>query len=132
MEGDEVYTLGFPLGLAGDERNDVIVRQGVVARIGDWYDGRSDSFLIDASVYPGNSGGPVIAKPTLFSYIETRPYPKLIGMVSGYVPYQDFARSDQTGELVSVSTENSGLARVVPMDKVHETVAAVLKLHGVD
>ena len=25
MEGDEVYTLGFPLGLTGDDRNYVIV-----------------------------------------------------------------------------------------------------------
>ncbi len=126
MEGDEVYTLGFPLGLAGDERNDVIVRQGVVARIRDWYDGRSDTFLIDALVYPGNSGGPVIAKPTMFSYTETRTHPKLIGMVAGYVPYRDVARSDQTGQVVSVSTENSGLAEVVPIDKIGETIAGLV------
>ena len=129
MEGDEVYTLGFPLGLAGDERNDVIVRQGIVARIRDWYDSRSDTFLIDSFVYPGNSGGPVIAKPTMFSYVETRPHPKLIGMVSGYVPYRDSARSDQTGRVVSVSTENSGLAEVVPIDKVDETIAELLRGH---
>ena len=132
MEGDEVYTLGFPLGLTGDQRNYVIVRQGVVSRIRDWYDGRFDSFLIDAFVYPGNSGGPVIAKPTMFSYTETRAHPKLIGMVSGYVPYQDFARSDQTGQVVSVSTENSGLAEVVPIDKIDETIAAVFERHGRD
>ena len=132
MEGDEVYTLGFPLGLAGDGRNYVIVRQGIVARIRDWYDGQSNTILVDAFVYPGNSGGPVIAKPTMFSYTETRPYPKLIGMVSGYVPYQDFARSDQTGKVVSVSTENSGLAEVVPIDKVNETIADVLERHGQD
>ena len=113
-------------------RNYVIVRQGVAARIRDWYDGQADTFLIDASVYPGNSGGPVIAKPTMFSYVETRSHPKLIGMVSGYVPFQDVARSDQTGELVSVSTENSGLAEVVPIDKVNETIADVLKRHGQD
>ena len=127
MEGDEVYTLGFPLGLTGDERNYAIVRQGVVARIRDWYDGRSDTFLIDALVYPGNSGGPVIAKPTMYSNIETRPYPMLIGMVSGYVPYQDYARSDQTGTVVAVATQNSGLAEVVPIDKVDETIAHVLQ-----
>lgn len=109
MEGDEVYTLGFQLGLAGDERNYVIVRQGIVARLRDWFDQRSNTVLIDAFVYPGNSGGPVITKPTMFSYVETRPHTKLMGMVSAYVPYQDFARSDQTGRVVAVSTENSGL-----------------------
>ena len=132
MEGDEVYTLGFPLGLAGDERNYVIARQGIVARIMDWYDGQSRTFLIDAFVYPGNSGGPVVAKPTMFSYTETRLHPKLIGMVSAYVPYQDVARSEQTGRVVSVSTENSGLAEVVPIDKVDETIADVLQRHGQD
>ena len=130
MEGDEVYTLGFPLGLAGDGRNYVIARQGIVARIRDWYDGRSNTILIDASIYPGNSGGPVIAKPTVFSYTKNRSQPMLIGLVSGYVPYQQFARSDQTGDLVSVSTENSGLATVVPIDKVNETIAELLKTQG--
>ena len=74
-EGDEVYTLVFPLGLAGHDRNYPIARQGIVARIQDWYDGQSDSFLIDAPIFPGNNGGPVIAKPTMYSYGQTRTHP---------------------------------------------------------
>ncbi len=106
IEGDEVYTLGFPLGLIGRRRNYPIARQGIIARIEDWYDGRSNSFLIDASIFPGNSGGPVIAKPTLFSSSGvSRPRAKLIGMVVGYHPFED---------------ENSGLAEIVPIDKVRE------------
>ena len=73
-------------------------------------------------MFPGNSGGPVIAKPTMYSYVETRVHPKLIGMVSAYVPYREIARSEQTGETVAVLTENSGLAVVVPIDKVNEAV----------
>ena len=126
-EGDEVYTLGYPLGLVGDERNYVIARQGIVARIRDWYDSRSDTFLIDALIYPGNSGGPVIAKPTMFSYVTTRPYPKLIGMVSKYVEVCESVQNDQSGEVVSISTDNSGLAKVVPIDKVNETIEDVLE-----
>ena len=38
-EGDGVFVMGFPLGLAGDERNYVIVRQGIVARIQNWLEG---------------------------------------------------------------------------------------------
>ena len=125
-EGDEVYTLGFPLGLAEFDRNYPIVRQGVVARIQDWYDGQSDSFLIDASIFPGNSGGPVIAKPTMFSYGQNRSQPKLIGVVSGYLPYEDIARSDQTGRPMFALSENSGLATVVPIDKVKETILSAL------
>ena len=126
-EGDEVYTLGFPLGLAGYDRNYPIVRQGLVARIQDWYDGQSNSFLIDASIFPGNSGGPVIAKPTMFSYAQNRSQPKLIGVVSSYLPYKDIARSDQTGRPVFALSENSGLAKVVPIDKVRETILSALR-----
>ena len=126
-EGDEVYTLGFPLGLAGHDRNYPIARQGIVARIQDWYDGQSDSFLIDASIFPGNSGGPVIAKPTMYSYSQTRTQPKLIGVVSGYLTHADVALRDQTGRPILASKENSGLATVVPIDKVRETIMAAVR-----
>ena len=126
-EGDEVYTLGFPLGLAGHDRNYPIARQGIVARIQDWYDGQSDSFLIDASIFPGNSGGPVIAKPTMYSYGQTRAHPKLIGVVSGYLTHADVALRDQTGRPILASEENSGLATVVPIDKVRETIMTAVR-----
>ena len=126
-EGDEVYTLGFPLGLAGRDRNYPIARQGIVARIQDLYDGRSDDFLIDASIFPGNSGGPVIAKPTMYSYGQTRPHPKLIGVVSGYLTHADVALRDQTGRPILDSEENSGLATVVPIDKVRETIMSAVR-----
>ena len=125
-EGDEVYTLGFPLGLAGRDRNYPIARQGIVARIQDWYDGQSDDFLIDASIFPGNSGGPVLAKPTMYSYGQTRPHAKLIGVVSGYLTHADVALRDQTGRPILDSEENSGLATVVPIDKVRETIMAAI------
>lgn len=123
IEGDEVYALGFPLGIVGDEQNYAIVRQGIVARIRDWYEGHSKVFLIDSSIFPGNGGGPIIAKPTMFPYGETRPDPKLIGMVSGYLPYQDIAWSRQTGAPKLITEENSGLYSVVPMDMIQETIS---------
>ena len=46
------------MGLAGKEQNYVIARQGIIARISDLFDGHSKSFLIDASVFPGNIRGP--------------------------------------------------------------------------
>lgn len=117
MESDEVYTLGFPLGLTDTQRNYVIVRQGIIARIRDWYEGQSKSFLIDAEIFPGNSGGPVMLKPTMYSYGHTRVHPKLIGMVAAYLRYE---------------TENSGLAKIVPIDQVRETIAAERRASGVD
>ena len=126
-EGDEVYTLGFPLGLAGHDRNYPIARQGIVARIQDWYDGQSDDFLIDASIFPGNGGGPVIAKPTMYSYGKNRAHPKLIGVVSGYLTHADIALRDHSGRPILASKENSGLATVVPIDKVRETIMAAVR-----
>ena len=129
-EGNEVLVLGFPLGLVNDDKNYVIVRQGLVARIQDWYDDATKSFLIDALIFPGNSGGPVLAKPTLHTYGTSITSAKLIGMVSGYVPYQDIARSDQTGLPVLVSRENSGLGAVVPLDAIDETIKIVVDRYG--
>ena len=129
-EGDEIFVMGFPLGLAGDERNYVIVRQGMVARIRDWYEGYSKEFLIDSSIFPGNSGGPVIAKPTMFSYGQTMPRPKLIGMVAAYLPYEDVAWSRQTGRPKMISEENSGLATVVPIDPILQTVSRAAERYG--
>ena len=125
-EGNEVFVLGFPLGLAGKSRNYAIVRQGIVARIHDWYDEEAKAFLIDSSVFPGNSGGPVLAKPTMHTYGKAISTAKLIGMVSGYVPYKDIARSDQTGLPMLAAQENSGPGIVVPIDAIDETIAVVV------
>ncbi len=130
-EGDEVFVLGFPLGLAGAERNYAIVRQGVIARIQDCYERRSKEFLIDSFVFPGNSGGPVILKPTMFSYGQTRPDPKLIGVVAAYQPYVDVALSEQTGKPRLIVQENSGLATVMPVDVIQETVKLAAERYGI-
>ena len=129
-EGNELFILGFPMGIAGTDQNDVIVRHGIVARIQDWYDSRSKDFLIDSSIYPGNSGGPVILKPVLWGFGEGRRFttPKVIGLVSAYLPYQDVARSEQTGLIRLISEENSGLAKVVPMDAVIELTSILARV----
>ena len=131
-EGDGVFVLGFPMGLAGEERNYVIVRQGIIARIRNWLDGRENSFLIDASIFPGNSGGPVLIKPEATAIQGTRPNGRcgLIGMVSSYLPYQEVAVSKQTGRPRMIFEENSGLGVVVPVDEIAATVAHALEAHN--
>ena len=126
-EGNELFILGFPMGIAGTDQNDVIVRHGIVARIQDWYDGRSKDFLIDSSIYPGNSGGPVILKPVIWGTPRFT-NPKVLGLVSAYLPYQDIARSEQTGLIRLMSEENSGLAKVVPMDAVIELTSILARV----
>ncbi|MGA2117025.1 MAG: serine protease [Bryobacteraceae bacterium] len=125
--GDRVFVLGFPMGLAGTlQRNYVVARQGSVARISDILDGAGSTFLIDALVFPGNSGGPVVSGVDVNAIQGTRSqdHAYLIGVVRSYLPYTDVAISQQTGQPRMVSQENSGLAEVVPVDYINETIVA--------
>jgi len=128
-EGDGVFVLGFPLGVVGKERNYTIVRQGTIARIQDWLEGNSREILIDALVFPGNSGGPVFIKPELAGIEGTKANKTsyLLGMVSKYLLYEDIAVSPQTGLPRVVFQENSGLAVVVPIDVIQETILEAMK-----
>ena len=134
-EGDGVFVLGFPLGEAGKERNYAVVRQGIVARVQDWLKGNAQTFLIDASIFPGNSGGPVLLKPEIVSIQGTKRNDRcgLIGMVSSYLTYKEIAISQQTERPRMIFEENSGLAVVVPHNVIQETIqAAVDKLNPVE
>ena len=132
-EGDGIFVLGFPLGLAGEERNYVIVRQGIIARAQDWLKGNSNTLLIDASVFPGNSGGPVLTRPEAVSIQGTKSNNlcSVIGMVSSYLPYREEAVSVQTGRRRMIFEENSGLCVVVPHNVIQQVVeVAVDKLES--
>lgn len=128
-QGDEIYILGFPMGLAGEERKYAIARSGIIARLDDEIIETTHSFLVDASVFPGNSGGPVILKPAMFGIEGTTPVNRayLLGVVKGYIPYEEIAYSLQTDppQPRIKFVENSGLASVVPLDYVRD-VASVL------
>jgi hypothetical protein len=123
-EGDQVYALGFPLALVGKHRNAVVARMGCVAQIRDALAGRSDLFLIDAGIFPGNSGGPVLLKPEALFVPDTQAQQAsfLIGIVQSYVPYQDVAVSQQTKRPRIIFEENSGLGAVHTVDCIEETI----------
>ena len=124
--GDGIFLLGFPMNLTGAQRNYVVVRQGCIARISEMLDGASPSFLIDAPAYPGNSGGPVILKPEITAIEGTKSQgtATLLGLVTNYMPYTDVAVSAQTQQVRVIFQENSGLALVLPIDYIDETIAA--------
>ncbi len=128
-EGDRVFVLGFPMGLVAASRQYVICRGGVLARIRDFLDGKSDDFLVDATVFPGNSGGPAILCPSALAISGTKTINRadLIGVVKSYVPYSDLAISSQTRKPRIVFEENSGLASVEPVDAILETVSLAEK-----
>lgn len=125
-EGDFIYVLGFPMGMMPSDRQHVIVRGGVIARIKDLYENRSTSFMVDSLVFPGNSGGPVILKPEMVAIQGTPAFNNaaLIGIVKSYIPFTDVAISQQTGKTRITFEENSGLANVETVDKIVEAIAA--------
>lgn len=128
-EGDSAYILGYPMGLVGEKRQTVLVRGGVIARIQDVLDRTNNEFLVDAQIFPGNSGGPVILKPEGFAIKGTQPQKQslLIGVVKSYVSYEDIAVSVQTGEPRIIFQENAGLAAVHPIDYVQSLMRQVIK-----
>lgn len=123
-EGDGCFVLGFPMGRVGGDRSFVVVRSGAIARIRDWIAGSSTEILIDANVFPGNSGGPVLVRPEAVAIVGTKQgdRARAIGVVSEYLTYEDFAMSAQTGRVIMRLQENSGLASVVPFEFVLETI----------
>ena len=132
--GNEIFLLGFPMGMSGVERKYVIARAGIIARIDEEILKEAQGFLIDSSVFPGNSGGPVIVKPTGESPKGGKAVDKayLIGVVESYIPYQDVAYSLATNPPTArvAFMENSGLAYVVPVDFVKETADVLMKAMG--
>ena len=130
-EGDGVFVLGFPMNLAGVQRNYVIVREGIIARISEMLDHASPTFMLDAFVFPGNSGGPVILKPEITAIQGTTANGKayVVGVVTDYKSYVDRAVSEQTHRARIIFEENSGLADVVPIDRVDEAIAAYRSSH---
>jgi len=76
--GEDVVTIGYPLGLRQGDSNFPLVRQGVIAtKIGMPLKDKVESpggtlrdrtlraFLVDGATVPGSSGSPVILKPVI-------------------------------------------------------------------
>ena len=132
-EGDGMFALGFPLELVGIIKKHVIARTGAIARVRDTIEGNESSFLVDANIFPGNSGGPVVIRPELSFIQGTKAINRaaLIGIVKSYIPFKDVAVSQQTGNARVIFEENSGLALVESVDSIEETVELCYKTLGI-
>lgn len=128
-EGDGIFVLGFPMGMVDVNRHYVICRAGAIARIRGVLEGRTKDFLIDATVFPGNSGGPVITRPEAIAIQGTKATgsASLVGVVKSYVSYSDTAISQQTRKPRITFEENSGLTAVEPVDAILETIEVAIK-----
>jgi hypothetical protein len=120
--GADVVVLGYPMGLRSEKYTTPILRKGIVAL------STKDDLMLDAFVFPGNSGGPVLYEPTI-KISSAGPITisspiinqeRLIGVVVASVEYTDVAISPQTRRPRITFEENSGLTHVVPADKILE------------
>lgn len=125
-EGSLIYALGFPMNLVGDAIKAPICRLGCISRIADAFiaPDLAEKFIVDAPVFPGNSGGPIICRPEMMS-IQGTPHNStagLIGILSAYIPYRDELISQQTKKTLMIREENSGLTVVHPVDRIKEVI----------
>lgn len=104
--GDELLALGFPRGLSSNMSGFAILRAG---RIASYPVGPSDeapTFLMDFSVFPGNSGGPVFMADRRGMSDQDRPQ-----MIAGILTQQ-----------VEVGQERLGIGIVTHARYVRETL----------
>ena len=117
---EDVFFLGFQPGLSLT-RVKPIIRAGIISRIED-----DETFFIDTTAFPGNSGSPVFLKPSFINpsakgtQLGFQHAGKFIGILGAYVPYQEFARSEQTGNIRVMFEENTGISKVCSIKYIKE------------
>lgn len=119
-EGDPVFILGFPTGWREGRQDYPIVRHGILAQARGWLKGEHETFLVDGSGFPGNSGGPVI--------VATPQVDALIGMVSASEISPLIVQG--LGGTVEGLEETADLIEVIPMESINETIEFVMELES--
>ncbi len=143
--GDEVFVVGLFRHHHGTQRNIPIVRVGNLAALTEEKVNTKDlglveAYLIEARSIGGLSGSPVFLNLGVVRYVEKQvkhstggPIFFLLGLVHGHydVPSTSLDSSNQdAAETLSAERVNTGIAIVVPMDKIAETLYAHSKGDG--
>jgi len=127
-EGTFIYMLGFPMELVNNNSTLPICRLGCIARIKESQIAETANYLVDLQNFPGNSGSPIITRPEIISIQGTPRLNRsvLAGIVHSYIPYREELQSRQTGLVVELRTENSGIALVHPVEYIREIIDHIL------
>ena len=123
-EGALIYMLGYPMGLVNRNSNMPICRLGCIARMTEVQIKEQHNILVDIQNFPGNSGSPIVLRPELMSIKGTKALDRsvLIGIVHSYIPYREQLINSQTGQVVEIKSENSGIANVHPVEYIREII----------
>ena len=119
-EGDEILSVGFPIGFRTEETgnplvlNFPLVRAGVLAQVGRWLHEGDETFLVDCPVFDGNSGGPICTVPSSIAIGDSRRQRQgwLVGVASRRL----------SAELETTGATPLDLGIVTPMDFVNEAI----------
>jgi len=120
----DVFYLSYQPGIKFEKMIFPITRNGTISLIND-----DKTIFIDGFAFPGNSGSPVFIKPFPIRFnkdsftIEGELPPsecKFIGVIGGYIPYQESAVSTQTGRTRILFEENTGLSKVWSFTFINE------------
>jgi len=114
-ESNEIIFAGLFAPFTGSLRNYPIVRHGKLAM---WEPGISeDLFLADVMSFGGNSGSPVFIRTGGDNQTTGHIEYFLLGVMQGFYS-TDSKVSVQTAELNGVAKENTGVAAVIPAEKI--------------
>ncbi len=132
--GTLVYMLGFPMRLIEDNSCTPLCRIGCVSRMDKVEIKKSKHFLLDIQNFPGNSGSPIFCRGEVASVNGSKPVQKtaLIGIVNSYIPYSESLINSQTGKVVEIRTENSGIAVANPTEFIKDLIEEDLKSKNLD
>ena len=122
-ESTPVSMVGFPVGMIeGGKKNYPVVRAGTIAQIQGYLDGDPEHtrFLIDGSVFGGNSGGPIVVREGTWNAEASGKLSStvLIGMVSSS-SYTDTMDQDRKSTEVM---QNADLVEAVTVDSINDTI----------
>jgi hypothetical protein len=127
FDGKEIYILGYPTAVGFDLLSKAVLRKGIVSWIPP-SNPPGDKILIDANVFPGNSGGPVFSVSKNSGYILSDTVlqaPKFYGIVTERrFSYNNL--QSQSGKIIDAkgneifSSESMGIGVVITANKVRE------------
>ena len=123
----EVFFVSFQPGIDPGKKINPVVRKGTIS-----LQNPDGTFFIDGFSFPGNSGSPVFLTLAPIRFDDTgdisvggdRLGGKFIGMIGGYLPYQEVAVSSQTGRPRVVFEENTGLSIVWSVKLINELLTS--------
>ena len=123
-EGSLIYMLGFPMGLVNVKSNLPLCRLGCIARMSETQIQEEHNILVDVQNFPGNSGSPIVLRPDTATIIGTKSLNMsvLVGIIHSYIPYQETLVNSQTGKVVEIKSENSGIANAHPVEYIRKVV----------